>query len=61
MNNIISFNEYIQDRQADRIADKVIQQFYPLSDSLVTIEEIEAATESAIRQAREYDEACKRG
>ena len=61
MNNIISFNEYIQDRQADRIADKVIQQFYPLSDCTLTIEEVEAATELAIRLAREYDEACKRG
>ena len=61
MTNIINFNEYIQDREADRIADKLIQQFYPLSDCTLTIEEIETATADVIRQAREYDEAGRRG
>jgi len=61
MSNVINFNEYIQDREADRIADKLIQQFYPLSDCTLTIEEIEAATADVIRQAREYDEAGRRG
>ena len=61
MSNIISFDEYMQDRQADRIADEIIKRFYPLADSLVTIEEVETATDKAIRQAQEYDEVCKRG
>ena len=61
MSNVINFNEYIQDREADRIADKLIQQFYPLSDCTLTIEEIEAATADVIRQSREYDEAGRRG
>ena len=61
MSNVINFNEYIQDREADRIADKLIQQFYPLSDCTLTIEEIEAATADVIRKAREYDEAGRRG
>ena len=61
MPNIISFDEYMQDRQADRIADEIIKRFYPMADSLVTIEEVEAATDKAIRQAQEYDEVCKRG
>ena len=61
MINVINFNDYIQDREADRIADKLIQQFYPLSDCTLTIEEIEAATADVIRQAREYDEAGRRG
>ena len=45
MNNIISFNEYIQDRQADRIADKVMERHHPISECLVTIEEIERETD----------------
>ena len=67
MSNVINFNEYIQDREADRIADKLIQQFYPLSDCTLTIEEVEKATADALKlakrhiKAREYDEAGRRG
>ena len=57
MSNVINFNEYIQDREADRIADKLIQQFYPLSDCTLTIEEIETATADVIRQAERHIKA----
>lgn len=57
---IIDFNEYMKDRQADRIAEKITDSFYT-STVYTTMEEVEAATEEVIRLAREYDEACKRG
>ena len=55
------FTEYRNQRQAERIADAVIERHQPIAECLVTIEEIERETELAIKQALEYQEACRRG
>ena len=54
MNNVISFVEYMQDREADRIVDKLIDELY-------TLEELETATEKLIKEALEYEETTRRG
>ena len=54
MNNVISFVEYMQDREADRIVDKLIDELY-------TLEELETATEKLIKEALEYQETTRRG
>ena len=46
------FTEYRNQRQAERIADKVIESHQPISECLVTIEEIERETERLIEEAR---------
>ena len=54
MNNVISFEEYMQDREADRIVNKLIDELY-------TLEELETATEKLIKEALEYEETTRRG
>ena len=54
MNNVISFVEYMQDREADRIVNRLIDELY-------TLEELETVTEKLIKEALEYEETTRRG
>ena len=54
MNNVISFVEYMQDREADRIVNRLIDELY-------TLEELETVTEKLIKEALEYQETSRRG
>ena len=54
MNNVISFVEYMQDREADRIVNRLIDELY-------TLEELETVTDKLIKEALEYQETTRRG